>query len=78
MECYSRASVFLDEHAVYEENSIDDYTGEERWDIIGIFEGGLLFVVYVSRININGDDVIRIISARRAEKEERTRYVNGN
>ena len=37
-----------------------------------------MFVVYVERIQIDGNDIIRIISARRAEKEERRRYVNGN
>lgn len=73
------ASVFLDTDAVYEFNSVDEYTGEERWDTIGTIGGNLLmFVVYVERIQINGNDIIRIISARRAEKEERRRYVNGN
>ena len=73
------ASAFLDTDAIYEFNSIDEYSGEERWDVIGSIGGNLLmFVVYVERIYIDGNDILRIISARRAEKEERIRYVNGN
>ena len=52
--------------------------GEERWDVIGIFNGALLFVVYVERVTVDKNDIIRIISARRALKEERIKYVNGN
>ena len=72
------ASVFLDEDAVLEENSIDEYTGEERMDAIGsIGLHMLLFVVYVERITTDDDDIIRIISARRAVRKEIKRYVNG-
>lgn len=60
-----------------ENNSIDDLTSEERYDVIGAIGGReLLFVVYVERITLD-DDIIRIISARKAEKEEQIRYVNG-
>ena len=72
------ASVFLDEDAVLEENSIDECTGEERMDAIGsIGLHMLLFVVYVERITTDDDDIIRIISARRAVRKEIKRYVNG-
>ena len=72
------ASVFVDSYLYIENNSIDEYTGEERFDAVGSIGGRkLLFVVYVERITINGNDIIRIISARKAEKEERIRYVNG-
>ena len=37
----------------------------------------LLFVVYVERITTDDDDIIRIISARRAVRKEIKRYVNG-
>ena len=73
------ASVFLDEDAVFEENSVDEYTGEYRMDAIGsIGLHMMLFVVYVERIYVDDDnDIIRIISARRAVRKERIRYVNG-
>ena len=71
------ANVFLDIDAIYEYNSIDEYTGEERWDAIGFFEAGIMFVVYVERLTIDGNDIIRIISARYAERREKRRYVNG-
>ena len=45
---------------------------EERWDAIG-FVGSILFVVYTER----KEDVIRIISARKAEKEEIDGYKDG-
>ena len=36
-----------------------------------------MFVVFAERTTIDGSDIIRIISARRATKEEKKRYVNG-
>ena len=69
-------NVFLDEYAIFEYNSVDERTGEERWDAIGFFEAGIMFVVYVERITIDDNDVIRIISARHAEKKEKKRYVS--
>ncbi|MBQ4469210.1 MAG: BrnT family toxin [Synergistaceae bacterium] len=71
------AAAFFDEDAVYESNSVDEITGEERFDIIGWLVSKLMFVVYVERITINGNDIIRVISAREATKEEKIRYVNG-
>lgn len=50
----------------------DPYEFEERWDAIG-FADSVLFVVYTERRG----DVIRIISARKAEKEEIDGYKNG-
>ena len=72
------ASVFLDDDAVLEDNSVDEHTGKIRMDAIGsIGLHMMVFVVYVERITIAGNDVIRIISARRAVKKERLRYVDG-
>ena len=71
------ARVFVDEDVLLEYNSVDEITGEERWDAIGIFDAGILFVVYVDRIIIDDNDIIRIISARYAERKEKKRYVNG-
>ncbi len=73
------ASAFMDSYLLVESNSVDEYTGEERLDVIGSVGGReLLFVVYVERITVSGNDIIRIISARKAEKREAMRYVNGN
>ncbi|MBQ9389628.1 MAG: BrnT family toxin [Synergistaceae bacterium] len=75
----SAASVFMDTYLFTESNSVDEYTGEERFDAIGAIGGQrLIFVVYVERVTTDDDDIIRIISARRAIKEERIKYVNGN
>ena len=71
------ARVFLDEDVLLEYNSVDDGTGEERWDAIGYFEAGIMFVVYVERVTIDDNDIIRIISARYAERKEKKRYVKG-
>jgi uncharacterized protein len=46
--------------------------GEQRFNLIGMAEGRLLFVTYALR-----GDTIRIISARRAEPLERRRYHEG-
>lgn len=72
------ASVFLDTALFTEHNSVDEYTGEERFDAIGAIGGNTtIFVVYVERVTIEDNDIIRIISARKAERNERRRYVNG-
>jgi uncharacterized protein len=46
-----------------------DYS-EDRWISIGILVRGIAVVVWTER----ADDVIRIISARKANKDERRRY----
>lgn len=53
-----------------------NYTSTEpRYNIIG-FVNQLLFVVYTERINKNGKEVIRIISARKATAIEEDIYVS--
>ena len=71
------ANAFFDEGAVIRFNSIDDYTGEERFDVIGWVYGNLMFVVYVERVTVNKRDVIRIISARFATNREEDIYAYG-
>ena len=53
----------------------DDHqdAGEQRFAVLGVVEGRILFVVYTMR-----DEIIRIISARRAESFERRRYHDEN
>jgi uncharacterized DUF497 family protein len=60
--------VFNDPFAIEFLDDRQDY-GEERSVIIGLVDGQLLYVAYVER-----DEVIRIISARRATKYEQEAY----
>jgi uncharacterized protein len=60
--------VFDDPFAIEYLDDREDY-GEERFNIIGIVEGRVLFVAYTVR-----GDKIRIISARGAEPYERRLY----
>lgn len=64
-------NVFLDPYRIEREDDRMDY-GEVRFQVIGMVSGRLLFVVYTYR---NGN--IRIISARRANRNERRRYHEG-
>ena len=63
--------------AFIEHNSTDEFTGEERMSIIGMLSRVVMFVVYVERVTVDDDDIIKIISARRAERNEKRRYVYG-
>ena len=47
---------------------------EERWRTIGLVNGVLLLLVAHTMQDDDGVEVIRIISARRAEPKERKRY----
>jgi len=51
-----------------------EYGGEERWQAIGAIEDILLLVVVHTYREEEGDEVIRIISARRATRHERRLY----
>jgi uncharacterized DUF497 family protein len=65
------ALVFADPNRIETIDSRADY-GEDRWITIGLAEPALLVVVYAVR----GEDgeIIRIISARKADKDERAKY----
>jgi uncharacterized DUF497 family protein len=64
---------FADPFALMAQDRIE--TGEYRWQTIGIVEGWLLLVVaHTFRDDENGSEVIRIISARRADRQERRLY----
>jgi len=60
--------VFNDPFAVDDIDDREDY-GEERSNIIGMVDDRLLVVTYTLRRG-----VVRIISARRAERPERRKY----
>ena len=61
------ARVFLDPY-VLEFDDLDA-SGELRFNAIGLVDGRVLCVVYAMR-----DDVVRIISARGAERHEKRKY----
>ena len=48
--------------------------GETRYQTIGRVRFGILFVVYTARVNVDGEDVIRIISVRKASKRDKMEY----
>ena len=49
--------------------------GEQRWHAIGAVSAALLVVVHIYREdNVNGEEIIRIISAREANQSERRVY----
>ncbi|MGH9624955.1 MAG: BrnT family toxin [Bryobacteraceae bacterium] len=72
------ALIFEDERCLVGLNR-EDETGEQRWQAIGRARIGsgtsaVLFVVHVYREDIHGEEIVRIVSARRAEKHELRRY----
>jgi uncharacterized DUF497 family protein len=73
---HTAARVFADPYALAELERIED--GEERWQTIGVVEG--LVMLMVAHIVREQDDieVIRIISARPANRGERRRYEEEN
>jgi uncharacterized DUF497 family protein len=67
------ARVFLDPFALSEQDRIEG--GEYRWRTIGSVEGvTILLVAHTVHDEEDGTEVIRIISARQAERSERRRY----
>jgi uncharacterized protein len=66
--------VFNDPFLLLIEDWIED--GEQRWHAIGVVEPAVLLVVHAYRIEgeHGEEEIIRIISARAAEKSERRRY----
>jgi uncharacterized protein len=72
------ALVFVDERCLIGLDHVDE-TGEMRWHAIGQVSveagvGAVLLVVHAYREDFHGEEVIRIISARQADKSERRRY----
>lgn len=52
--------------------------GEERWQTIGRVGGVLLLLVAHTWNDTDGDMIIRIVSARKADAHERKRYEEGS
>lgn len=66
------ALVFADPYRIEFMDNRFDY-GEERYAVIGMVED-VLTVIYT----IRHEDTYRIISARKATKKEKERYINGD
>jgi uncharacterized DUF497 family protein len=68
--------VFDDPEALADrDREVDD---EERWQTVGVITGSITIVVaYTYRVEA-GDEVVRIISARKASPSERRAYAEGN
>jgi uncharacterized protein len=67
--------VFSDPNRLLVQDRIDDETGETRWHALGLVKQSVLLVVHVYRSKINGQEIIRILSARKANKNEVRRYL---
>ena len=70
--------MFADEHRLIRLDRVDE-TGEQRWHALGavLVEPGIgdvLLVVHVYREDEDGEEIIRIVSARRADEDEYRRY----
>jgi uncharacterized DUF497 family protein len=73
------ALVFEDRHCLVYPDRVDDKTAELRWHAIGNAQiepevSAVLLVVHAYREDHDGEEIIRIISARAAEKHETRRY----
>ena len=64
--------VFSDPYALVEQDRIEG--GELRWQTLGLVGGVVLLLVAHKVRNEGEDEVIRIISARKASRKERVRY----
>lgn len=67
------ARVFADPFQLTLQDRVEN--GEYRWQTIGMVDGYLvLLVAHTVADDADGAEIIRIISARKAEPKERTRY----
>ena len=64
--------VFDDPYALTQRDPF--YGDEERWMTLGTIEAGALLFVVHTWFDRDGEEVVRIISARRATPAERSRY----
>ena len=67
------ALVFDDPHAI---SLLDDTGTEARWLTVGLVKAVLVIVVIHTWRDENDEEVIRIISARKATSSERYEYEN--
>lgn len=67
---------FYDPFAVMEMDRVEG--GEQRWQTLGTVNGALLLLVAHTVCDEHDTEIIRIISARRAEPKERRKYEQQN
>jgi uncharacterized DUF497 family protein len=65
--------VFEDPNALFEQDRTGE-AGEPRWQALGLAGGVAVLLVAHSVREEGADEVIRLISARRATQKERNRY----
>ena len=68
------AWVFVDPLAISVQDRIEN--GEQRWQTVGRV-GGCLLLLVAHSVQLEEVEIIRIISARRADRNERKRYEQG-
>jgi len=67
--------VFFDHFAIHRQDRIEN--GEIRWQVIGMINGQtILLVIYTTIVDKADEDteIVRIISARKADRKERKDY----
>jgi uncharacterized protein len=69
------AQVFADPLRVMRHDRVEG--GEARWQTIGMVYGVIVLLVAHTITDEDDTEIIRIISARRAIRRERTQYENG-
>ena len=67
------ARVFDDPRVILRPDRVVE--GEQRWHAIGAVSAALLLVVHVYREDFDGEEIIRVISAREANQRERRIYI---
>jgi len=67
--------VFDDPHARSQQER--ETEGEERWQTVGVIRGSMTVLVAHTYCEVAGEEVIRIISARKATPSERRAYEEG-
>jgi len=65
--------VFEDPYALFDQD-VTDEVGESRWRALGLAGGVVLLLVAHTVREEGADEVVRLISARRAARKERSRY----
>ena len=64
--------VFADAYALSEQDRTEN--GERRWQTIGLAGGIVVLLVVHTVRSEQGEEIVRIISARKAVRKERNRY----
>jgi uncharacterized DUF497 family protein len=65
--------IFEDPYALFEQDRTDE-AGELRWQALGLAGGVAVLLVAHTILEEGGDEIIRLVSVRRATRKERNRY----